>query len=182
MYTATSPIGMLRLLSTSAVTGWPKGGRCKKHMVNDVARAYFIPPSLAPKFVDVCGEDIGPHDERQARRDDGGRCMAQGQQCSIVSVVTWSSSDATALQPRVYGRAIFDVQRQTDAIVYGDDGAPTGDSGEPPWCHSVPELKFERTAEESVEQVMVLSSIAGAHEADARHAEMIVKGSPARRN
>ena len=63
LYTATPPLGFLRLIVSLAASPQDKCGRPWKIVVNDVSRAYFYAPSLNPTFVQICAEDFEPGDE-----------------------------------------------------------------------------------------------------------------------
>ena len=187
LYSATPPIEMLRMIVSIAATGLSKNGTKRKIMVNDVARAYFNAPNLTPVYVEICDEDREAGDEEMCGEllvsMYGTRPAASNWHTCYTKLLEDSGFIKSRASPCVFYHSIRDI----DLIVHGDDFVSTGAEEDLQWLRVVFETKFELSTdvigpeEKDSKVVKVLNRIISVsehgytYEADARHAEIIIR-------
>ena len=179
---------MLKGMISIAATGLSRKGRKRKIMVNDVSRAYFYAPNQETMFVDICEEDKEDGDEEMCGE------LLVSMYGTRPAATNWQKCYTELLVNNGFSRnrastCIFHhVEKDIKLKVHGDDFVSTADEDDLKWLQGIFESKFEISTttighdEGDKKEVKVLNRIISVkdngytYEADARHAELIIKG------
>ena len=186
LYAATPPLEALRAILSQAAT-LRRGGEPRCIMVNDIKRAYFYARARRPVFIIIPEEDREEGDENMVGELNlsmyGTRDAAQNWQETFAAHLVGLGFTQGVSNPCLFYHRAKDIK----TMVHGDDYVSAASQKELEWLRGELDKKFETKStiigpkEGQGKEVKVLNRVIRMtekgveHEADQRHAEIIVE-------
>ena len=184
LFASTPPLEALRILVSDAAT-IRKGRMRKVIMINDVARAFFEAPSSRKICAELPPEELGAEDGVGCLEMSlyGTRDAAANFQAEIKTLMV----GAGFAQGKHNASTYYNKGRNLRVLVHGDDFVTSGERPDIRWFQGVLEERFEISTKvigdgpgelssaKVLNRVISVSESGWTHEADQRHADLIVK-------